>query len=69
MSQIQELKKQVMAEVEARRDELTGLADTIHANPEIAFEEYESAALLSGTLEKHGFDVERGVAGLATAAE
>jgi len=67
MSDIDKLKQRVVAEIDARRDELIRIADTIHANPEIAFEEFESAALLSSTLEENGFAVERGVAGLATA--
>ena len=67
MSNVAELKKRVIEEVEARREELIRIADTIHANPEIAFEEFESAALLSSTLEENGFSVERGVAGLETA--
>jgi amidohydrolase len=53
--------------VDARRDELIQLADRIHARPEVAFEEFESAALLTATLEENGFAVERGVAGLETA--
>ena len=67
MNDVDTLKQRVMGEVDTWRDELIRIADTIHANPEIAFEEFESAALLSGTLENHGFAVERGVAGLETA--
>jgi amidohydrolase len=66
MSDIDSLKRQVMDAVDARRDELVRIADTIHAHPEVAFEEYESAALLSGALEENGFVVERQVAGLET---
>jgi amidohydrolase len=67
MSQVETLKKSVAAAVSARQETLIELADTLHANPEIAFEEYESAALLSQVLEEHGFALERGVAGLDTA--
>jgi amidohydrolase len=67
MSNVDELKRRVIDEVEASREALVRIADTIYANPEIAFEEFESAALLSGTLEENGFSVERGVAGLETA--
>ncbi len=67
MSNIEQLKQRVRAEVDAQRDELIRISDTIHANPEIAFEEVKSAALLSDTLEENGFTVERGVAGLETA--
>ena len=67
MSKVAGLKQRVVAEIDARRDELIRFADTIHANPEIAFKEFESAALLSRTLEENGFTVERGVADLETA--
>jgi amidohydrolase len=67
MSKVAGLKQRVVAEIDARRDELIRIADTIHANPEIAFKEFESAALLSRTLEENGFTVERGVADLETA--
>ncbi len=67
MPDIDTLKKRVTAEIEARRDDLIRIADTIHAHPEVAFEEFESAALLSGILEQNGFQLERGVAGLETA--
>ena len=67
MSDTEKLKQKVTAEVDARRDELIRLADRIHARPEVAFEEFESAALLTATLEENGFAVERGVAGLETA--
>ena len=64
---VDELLQLVMDEVDSLRDELVRTAATLHANPEVAFEEFESAALLSGLLEDKGFSVERGVAGLPTA--
>jgi len=67
MDRIEKLEQRVRAEIDARRDELIRIADTIHANPEIGFQEFESAALLSGKLEENGFVVERGVAGMETA--
>jgi amidohydrolase len=67
LSDVAALKQRVLDEIDARREELIRIAQTIHANPEIAFEEFESAALLSGTLEENGFALERGVAGLETA--
>jgi amidohydrolase len=67
MSDVEGLKERVMAEVDARREELIRLAEVIHANPEVAFHEFESAALLSRTLEENGFGVERGAADLETA--
>ncbi len=67
MPEINELKTRVVAEVDARRETLIRIADTIHASPEMAFQEFKAAALLSRTLEEGGFAVERGVAGLETA--
>ena len=67
MSNTDKLKQRVVDEIETRRDELIHIADTIHANPELAFEEHKAAALLSDTLQDNGFSVERKVAGLETA--
>ncbi len=67
MSNVAKLKSRVVAEVDARRDELIRISDTIHANPELAFQEFEAAALLTSVLERGGFAVQRGVAGLETA--
>ena len=67
MSNVDKLKSRVMAEVDARRDELIRISDTIHAKPELAFEEFEAVALLTSVLEQEGFTVQQGVAGLETA--
>ncbi|MFQ5857699.1 MAG: M20 family metallopeptidase [Anaerolineae bacterium] len=67
MSNVDDLKSHVVAEVDARRDELIRISDTIHAKPELAFQEFEAAALLTSVLEREGFTVQRGVAGLETA--
>ena len=61
------LKARVPQEVEAFRELLLDMSHTIHANPERAFKEYKAAALLTNTLEQHGFAVERGGGGLETA--
>ncbi len=67
MASIAELKSQAVGTIDAMRDELIRISTTIHANPELSFEEFKSSALLCDTLAAHGFDVERGVGGLATA--
>jgi amidohydrolase len=43
-------------------DEVVTLRRTIHSNPELAFEENETSALVASTLEKYGLEVKRGVA-------
>ncbi|MDQ0584291.1 amidohydrolase [Streptomyces rishiriensis] len=55
------------AEVAARADRLWEVSLALHADPEYAFAEHRAAALLTGELEKAGFEVERGVAGMPTA--
>ena len=47
--------------------ELFELAEIIHANPELGFAEHQSAKLLTAALERHGLEVERGVAQMDTA--
>jgi len=62
-----ELRQQVVQEVDRLRDRLVEVSRTIHGNPELGLKEYKSSELLAGELEKHGFVVERKVAGMDTA--
>ena len=62
-----ELKQQVSDYIDGIADMLIQTSLTLHANPEIAFEEYESMALLADLAEEYGYAVQRGVAGLETA--
>lgn len=62
-----ELKTRVQDYIDEIGPMLIDISQTIHANPELAFEEHESMALLADTAERHGYAVERGVAGLETA--
>ncbi|GIV79387.1 M20 family metallopeptidase [Litorilinea aerophila] len=63
----EELKARVQEYLDEIADRLIQISQTLHANPEVAFEEYQSMALLADTAEAHGFQVKRGVAGLETA--
>ena len=49
------------------REELVSIALDIHAHPELNYQEYHASKLLSDTLERHDFAVERGVGGVETA--
>ncbi len=49
--------------------ELSLLSETIFQNPEYNFEEHLAAKAFADLLEEHGFGVERGLAGLATAVK
>ncbi len=47
--------------------EFSEAADAIWEQPELGLEEYHSASVLAELLERHGFQVERGIAGMPTA--
>lgn len=61
------LKQALIEEVDRLSPELLQISRSLHANPELAFEEYQATELLIRTLEEHGFSLERGVARLTTA--
>ncbi|MFF1411293.1 amidohydrolase [Streptomyces sp. NPDC058289] len=50
-----------------RADDLWHVSRTLHADPELAYEEHRAAGLLTGQLRRAGFQVEQGTAGLDTA--
>lgn len=60
-------KKAVVASVEAHKEALIGISDSIWAVAETAFDEDISSKLLADYAEENGFKVERGVAGMPTA--
>jgi amidohydrolase len=66
-SQRESWKARICAEVDALRHDLIGVSHAVHADPEVAFQEYRSSQRLADTLEQAGFDLERGVGGLPTA--
>ncbi|HEY6424391.1 MAG TPA: M20 family metallopeptidase [Pseudonocardiaceae bacterium] len=55
------------AAVDRRAERLRALSRSIHAEPELAFAEYRSAAKVADLVEAEGFEIQRGVAGLDTA--
>ncbi len=61
------LKIDAFAWLEANMKELSEINDEIGRLAEVAMEEYESAELLASYLEKSGFRVTRGIAGMPTA--
>jgi len=60
-------KKAIIASVEAHKDNLIAVSDSIWALAETAFDEDDSAEILAQYAEENGFNVERGVAGMPTA--
>ena len=53
--------------VEQRRKLAQVINDTVFSFGELAYQEFETSKYLTGLLEKNGFSVERGVAGMPTA--
>lgn len=60
-------KNKIHQEIEKIRTELYGISQYIGENPELGHEEFKASKKLSEELKKHGFAVEMGTAGLATA--
>ncbi len=61
------LKTEVVNNVDSQSKELFQLSQLIHDNPELGFEEQKAASWLSAYLHDKGFQIEAGIAGLATA--
>lgn len=55
LKRIKLLSKQLLPEIISIRRE-------IHSNPELAFEEYKTAAMIASILDKHGIEYEKGIA-------
>ncbi|MBL1074996.1 M20 family metallopeptidase [Nocardia sp. 2] len=53
--------------IAAARDQLIALSHAIHAEPELAFEEYRSVDKTIEPLREHGFRIDKGIADLPTA--
>ncbi len=66
-SRLVELKREAIEEVEKLASFTQQGVDQIFSYAELAFQEVESSRYLTEILEKHGFAVERGVAGIPTA--
>src|SRR5690242_13096061 len=64
---LEQLKKDACAAVDALGPELIGISHAIHAEPELALEEFLAAARLADTVEGHGIKTQREAFGLQTA--
>src|SRR5687767_4454210 len=60
-------KAQVLKDVEAMRKQTQVMVDMVFSFGELGFQEIETSKYLTGILEKEGFKIERGVAGIPTA--
>lgn len=67
IGRIEKFRAVVVDGVEKRRKLAQVMNDTVFSFGELAYQEFETSKYLSGLLEKNGFSVERGVAGIPTA--
>jgi amidohydrolase len=63
---LETLKKDVCSAIDAMRAELLSLSHAIHAEPELALEEFKAQARLTGAVESHGIAAQREAFGLKT---
>jgi aminobenzoyl-glutamate utilization protein B len=61
------LKQEAVAETEKMQAFTQQMVDQIFSFSELGFQEYETSKYLTGVLEKNGFKVEKGIAGIPTA--
>src|SRR2546425_779691 len=66
-ARIQKLKQDAAAEADAMRVFTQQMVDQIFSYSELGFQEIETSKYLTGVLEKNGFTVQRGYAGIPTA--
>jgi aminobenzoyl-glutamate utilization protein B len=63
----EELRKEITAKVDANAKLVQVMVDTLFSFGELGFQEFETSKYLTDLLEKNGFTVQRGIAGLPTA--
>jgi aminobenzoyl-glutamate utilization protein B len=61
------MKADLTGQIEGMKDQAQIMTDTIFSFAELGFQEFETSKYLTGMLEKAGFKVERGIAGIPTA--
>jgi aminobenzoyl-glutamate utilization protein B len=64
---LEDLKKEALQEIDRRQTFTQQMVDQIFSYSELAFQEYETSRYVTAILEKNGFKIERGVAGIPTA--
>src|SRR5947208_6411821 len=66
-SKLAQYKKDAAADIDAMREFTQQMIDQVFSFGELGFQEIETSRYLTGILEKNGFKVERGLAGIPTA--
>jgi len=66
-AKVNDAKREAIAEIEGLREMTQQMVDEIFSFSELGFQEHETSKYVTGILEKNGFKIERGVAGIPTA--
>src|SRR5262245_50746985 len=66
-ARLDDLKREAIAEVDRLQTLTQQMVDQVFSFSELGFQEYETSRYLTSILEKNGFSLERGVAGIPTA--
>ena len=66
-AQAEALKKEIIAKVDGNAKLVQVMVDTLYSFSELGCQEFETSKYLTALLEKNGFTVERGIAGIPTA--
>src|SRR5208337_2393411 len=61
------LKADLAGQIEGMKKQAQVMVDSVYSFGELGFQEFETSKYLTGILEKEGFKIERGVAGVPTA--
>src|SRR5258708_8252970 len=61
------LKADLAGQIDGMKKQAQVMSDTVFSFGELGFQEFETSKYLTGILEKEGFRIERGVAGIPTA--
>jgi len=61
------LKADLSGQIDAMKKQAQVMVDSVYSFGELGFQEFETSKYLTGILEKEGFTVERGIAGIPTA--
>ena len=64
---IEQYKRELVADIDGMKDFTQQMVDSVFSFGELGFQEVETSRYLTGILEKNGFRIERGVAGIPTA--
>ena len=64
---IEQYKRELIADIDGMKDLTQQMVDSVFSFGELGFQEIETSRYLTGVLEKNGFRIERGIAGIPTA--